>query len=41
MNEYFTRMKKYFDGLALASSPVLVSNLVSQVLAGLDEVYIQ
>lgn len=39
MNEYFSRMKKYSDGLALAGSPVLVSNLVSQVLAGLDEEY--
>lgn len=27
------------DGLALADSPVLVSDLVSQVLSGLDEEY--
>lgn len=39
MGEYLALMKKYFDGLALAGSPVSVDDLVSQILSGLDEEY--
>ncbi|XP_038904869.1 uncharacterized protein LOC120091100 [Benincasa hispida] len=39
MGEYLALMKKYFDRLALARSPVFAIDLVSQVLSGLDEEY--
>lgn len=39
MDEYLTVIKRYSDRLALDGSLVLVSDLVSQVLSGLDEEY--
>lgn len=39
MMEYLGTMKKYSDSLALAGSPVLARDLISQVLSGLDEEY--
>lgn len=39
MDEYLATMKRYSDRLVFAGSPVLVSDLVSQVLFRLNEEY--